>query len=135
MDLLAADTTGAALLIGVVSPWVIAVVNRPQWSSTVRGVVAIVVSVALGLAVAWQSGAFVDGWQVIATCATVLATSQACYRRLFPESQSWLEALTSRRRPAGEKPAGGPLEVVEDDIGRHAVDRDDDVSSGRQGSL
>lgn len=132
MDLLAADTTGAALLIGVLSPWIIAIVNRPGWSSQVRGTVAILVSVALGLGVCWQSGTFTDGWQLVATCGTVLATSQACYRRLFPGSQSWLEALTSGRRPAEPEPAvvaepdvGADVEVVDDEPGRHASDRDD----------
>src|SRR5919205_2444489 len=125
MDLLAADTTGAALLIGVLSPWLIGLINRPHWSSRVRGAVAIAVSVALGVAVCWQSGTFGDGWQLIATCGTVLATSQACYRRLFPGSQSWLETLTSGRRdpePEPEPPAVAP-EVVDDDPGRHAADR------------
>lgn len=121
MDLLAADSTGAALLVGVLSPWIIAIVNRPHWSSNVRGAVAIVVSLALGLAVSAGSGVFDSGWQLLSTCATVLVTSQACYRRLFPGSQSALEALTSRRAKA--EPVRQDYADADDVPGRHAGDR------------
>lgn len=114
MDLLTADTTGAAVILGVIAPWIIAVVNRPHWSGTVRSAVAIVVSAVLGGLICMGAGTFDEGWTVLTATATVLATSQAVYGRLFAGSQRLVECLTS------PKPA--PVEVVEDEPGRHAVD-------------
>ena len=111
MDLLTGDTTGAAVVIGVIAPWIIAVINRPAWSPTTRSAVAVVVSVLLGLGVCAAAGTFDAGLvDVLGTCATVLATSQAVYGRLFAGSQRQVEQLTS--------PGDG-----DDEPGRHAADR------------
>jgi hypothetical protein len=98
VDLLTDGPIGAAVILGVLAPWIIAVVNRPAWSSTVRSTVAVVVSVALGLALAAAAGTFDAGLvDVLGTCATVLATSQAVYGRLFAGSQRAVELATSGR--------------------------------------
>ena len=118
MDLLADDTTGAAVLVGVLAPWLIAVINRPSWSGTVRSAVAVVVSALLGVGICVAAGVFDDGWQVLTAAATVLATSQAVYGRLFAGSQRQVELATSPRQVARQDYTG-----VDDVPGRHASDR------------
>lgn len=120
MDLLASDTTGAAVLVGIVAPWIIALVNQPHWSKTVRSAVAVVISGLLGAGIAYAAGTFHSGWTVLGAAATVLATSQAVYGRLFAGSQRLIECLTSRRRP---QPAEDAADVVDDVPGRHSAGR------------
>lgn len=118
MDLLASDTTGLAVMIGLAAPWIIAAINRPNWSRTVRQGIAIAVSAVLGAGVAYVAGTFHSGWTVLGAAATVLATSQAIYGRLFTGTLRAVEYLTSGQRPPPEPPS-----VIEDAPGRHATDR------------
>lgn len=108
MDLLTTDATGAAVVVGVIAPWIIAVVNRPAWSRTVRSTVAVLVSVLLGLGICAAAGTFDNGLvDVLGICATVLATSQAVYGRLFAGSQRALELATSGRPQHYDKDGDG----------------------------
>lgn len=100
MDLLTGDTTGAAVLVGFLAPYLIAIVNQPTWSPTARKAITVLISAALGAGIAYAAGTFHSGWTVLGAAATVLATSQAVYGRLFTGSVRRLELATSgRRRP------------------------------------
>lgn len=113
MDLFTGDTTGAAVVVGFLAPYIIAVVNQPRWSPTVRRAMTVVVSAVLGAGIAYAAGTFHNGWTVLGAGATVLATSQAVYGRLFAGSVRRLELATSRRRPPGQDDVDPP--------GRHAA--------------
>lgn len=96
------DTATWSVVVGVVMPWLVAVVQQPHWSSTVRTVVAIVCSLVGGVLTCLSTGAFAHGpLTIVGACLLVLVASQAVYKRLFPASQAKLEALTSRRASGG----------------------------------
>lgn len=121
MDLLTTDTTGAAVLVGLLAPYLIALVNQPTFTPTGRKAVAVAVSVVLGAGLATAAGTFGSGWTVLTAAATVLATSQAVYGRLFAASVAALEQATSPTRPdpgdAADPGEGGEV----DPPGRHAA--------------
>lgn len=95
------SNTGAwSAAVGVVMPWLIAVVNQPRWSPNVRSTVAIVAAVIGGLLTSLATGAFAHGPLTVAgACLTVVIASQAVYGKLFPASQAKLELLTSPGTP------------------------------------
>lgn len=124
MDLFTGDAAGLAVLVGFAAPYLIALVNQPRFSRRTRQIVAVVISALLGAGIAYQAGTFHDGWTIAAAGATVLATSQAVYKRLFGSSVRTVEYLTSGRRPPRADPDPEPEpELVDDVPGRHSAGR------------
>jgi hypothetical protein len=77
------DTTTWGLVVGVVLPWLTAVVQQPRWTVTQRKVVAIVIAVIGGLLTALANGTLDEGRTVLSTFAALLVASQATYRGLW----------------------------------------------------
>ena len=92
------STESWALVLGVVMPWLVAVVNKPWWPRRAKAAVAVAASVAGGVLVCLATGAFASGpGTVVGTVMLVLVASQAVYGRLFAGSVKKLEEKTSRR--------------------------------------
>ncbi|WP_223731871.1 hypothetical protein [Streptomyces purpurogeneiscleroticus] len=85
-----------ALIIGFVSPLLISVVNRPQWSSAARASVQMAVSVLVGLGSAYFAGDFA-GKDVISSILIASVSAISAYKGIFkPTGASpTLERLTS----------------------------------------
>ena len=96
------NTETWSLVLGIVMPWLVAVVNRPWWSTRARQWVAVACAVVGGVLVCLSTGALTDLSDVVGSCAIVLVASQAVYGRLFATSQRTLERRTSGRHRAPE---------------------------------
>ncbi|MFC6065463.1 hypothetical protein [Streptomyces ochraceiscleroticus] len=85
-----------ALIIGFVSPLLISVVNRPQWSSAARSFVQMAVSVLVGLGSAYFAGDFA-GKDVISSILIASVSAISAYKGIFKPTGASpaLERLTS----------------------------------------
>lgn len=127
VNLLLTDTASWSLLLGLVMPYLVAVVNRPWWPTWARRWVAIAASVLGGVLVCLATGAFGDGsgLTVAGSCATVLIASQVVYGHLFPDAVQAVERATSGRR-GGAEPPEAPRETFagyDDEPGAHSQER------------
>ena len=114
------DTSSWSLLLGVLLPYLVAVVNRPWWSTRVKRAVAVAASVVGGLAVCLATGAFSsgDGSTILGACLLVLIASQTVYAHLIRSSAKKVEEATARADPARESYAG-----YDDEPGNHSEER------------
>lgn len=92
-----ADTTAWSALLGLFTPYLVALVNQPSWPRQVRTGVAIAVSVVVGVATSAANGTFTHPLSTFGSVAIVLAASQAAYGRLFPAAVAAVERLTALR--------------------------------------
>lgn len=109
------DTAALSAIVGVVSPWVIAFVQQPQWSTRVRKLVAVAASVVLGILTSLATGSFADGPVSIGgAIAIVLVASQSTYKSLAQPTSGRMrtEKATSpkRRKPRKRPPPPPPPE-------------------------
>ena len=82
------NATAWALIIGAVLPFLIAVVNRPKWSGTVRQIVAVAISLAVGLVTVVVQGAADFTLQgALVTLAAVVGAAQATYALVWKPSK------------------------------------------------
>ncbi|GGD32972.1 hypothetical protein GCM10010915_11690 [Microbacterium faecale] len=90
---------GILTLLSLFAPYAIALINRPEWSATVKKVVAIIVAVVLaGLVMAFYyvyTGEPVPEWPVLVLLAIVVA--QASYALVTRSSAKTVEQKTPRR--------------------------------------
>lgn len=87
-----------ALIVGAVTPFLVAVINQPGWSALVRRAVAVGVALILGVVtVAVQGGLSLSGGLV--TVAAVLGASQAAYALVWKPTgvTSAVESATTRK--------------------------------------
>ena len=129
MDLIN-DTSSWSLLLGIVMPYLVAVVNRPWWSGKVRRAVAIAASIVGGLLVCLATGAFTtgDGSTILGACLLVLISSQTVYAHLLRSSAKKVEEATSSRKSLTptDEPADPPRETFagyDDEPGQHSEER------------
>jgi hypothetical protein len=117
------DTAAFSMIVGVVSPWLIALVQQPQWSTKVRKLVAVAASVVLGVLTSIATGSFADGPVSIAgACAIVLVASQSTYKTLAQPSSGRMRTETAtspkrrrrKRKPTQPPPADGGATRLED---------------------
>lgn len=90
-----------ALILGVLSPLLTAVVQQPGWSKRLRVVVAVVVALAVGFLNVVANGQLqVD--RALTSIALTLVASQAAYQALWKQAgvTQKVEAKTSRSRAA-----------------------------------
>lgn len=84
------------LIVGIVTPYVIALVNQPGWTDNLRRVVAIVVSVLVGLGTAYfNNDVNFEVGTALASIAGVLVAAQAVYHNLLKPSAKSVERATS----------------------------------------
>lgn len=77
------DTVSWGLILGVVTPWLTAIVQQPRWSNGLRAVVGAVISVLVGIGTCLANGDIHSGQTVLATIAVVLVAAQATYSQLW----------------------------------------------------
>ena len=70
------------ILIGVITPLLVALVASAKWSDTAKGVAALVVSAAIGTATAYAGGAL-DAANIIGSTLAALGACQVAYLGLF----------------------------------------------------
>jgi hypothetical protein len=107
------DTAALSAIVGVASPWVIAFVQQPQWSTRVRKLVAVAASVVLGTLTSIATGSFADGPVSIGgAIAIVLVASQSTYKSLAQPTAGKMrtEKATSPKRKRKRKPPATPVD-------------------------
>lgn len=88
---------GVLVLLGLLAPYVQALIQRPAWSPTVKKVVAVAVALLLTGIVLWfyyvYTGETIPAWPVLVLLVVVVA--QASYAMVTKASASALEQRTS----------------------------------------
>lgn len=88
------------LILGVITPYLVALVNQPKWSDQMRRTVALVVSAIVGLINALVNSQIEFGAETaLASVATVVLAAQTSYARILKPLPATgikaLEAITS----------------------------------------
>lgn len=119
------DTSSWSLLLGVVLPYLVAVVNRPWWSTRVKRAVAVAASIVGGLLVCLATGAFSsgDGSTILGACLLVLIASQTVYGHLIRASAKKVEEATSRTPEDVIEPERETYADYDDESGSHSEER------------
>lgn len=86
-----ADTAGSiatttalwGIVVGVITPPLVAIVQQPHWSTQLRTVVGVAIAVGFAAITCWVDGTIGHGQTLIATIGTVLVGAQATYRELW----------------------------------------------------
>jgi hypothetical protein len=78
-----ADTVSWGALLGVFTPLLTAIVQRPTWSAPKRTIIAVGISILLGLLTCLADGTIGKGATVVATVAAVVMASAAAYKTLW----------------------------------------------------
>jgi hypothetical protein len=91
------DTVSWGLILGVVTPLLTSIVQRPNWSSSVRTGVGVAVSVVIGFVTCLADGSIGSAETVLATVAAVVVVAASTYQNLWKPSTiaPKLEAVTS----------------------------------------
>lgn len=98
------DAASWGLIIGVVTPYLVALVNQPSWSDTARRVTAVLVAVAVGLGNAYFNGDIdFEVETVLASIAAVLVASQTVYRNVLKPLPSGVTALEHATSPGSSR--------------------------------
>jgi ABC-type thiamin/hydroxymethylpyrimidine transport system permease subunit len=97
------DTVSWGLILGVLTPLVTAVAQRPRWSTRTRTLVGVGVSIVVGVLTCLANGDIRSGQTVLSTIAVVLVAAQATYLGMWKPSliAPKLESATS------PSPSGG----------------------------
>jgi peptidoglycan/LPS O-acetylase OafA/YrhL len=96
-----------ASIAGVIAPFLVALVNQPQWPPFARAIMTLLVSVGLGAATAAVEGRL-TGTRWTTAALIVAAAAVASYKTLWRQPAAALEAATSGQSvPARTGAAGG----------------------------
>lgn len=103
-----ADTASWALILGVITPILTAVVNQPRWSGTTRNIVAVLISGVVGVLTCLANGTIGDGQTLLASLAAVAVAAAASYHLVLPKIAAAVERATSfgSRPETGEATRG-----------------------------
>lgn len=111
------DTALWGALFGMLVPFLVALVDQPEWSSQKRQIAALGVSVVAGMGTVLGSGDF-DPTNWVATITAVVAASQASYTLLWKPTGT---ARKVQRATALNGPWGSPRGSSRDRQGRKRV--------------
>lgn len=104
------DTASWALILGVLTPLVVAVVQQPTWPQPVRAVISLLAAVIVGVVTVLANGGLSDtsGW--LGIIALVLVASQTAYRNLWKPLgvAPAIEGATSPRPKGARRAVGEP---------------------------
>jgi hypothetical protein len=91
------DTASWALILGVLTPLVVAVVQQPRWGTRYRAVVAAVAAVIVGVVTVLANGTWQDASGTLGIIALVLVASNTAYKTLWKPTgvAPLIEAKTS----------------------------------------
>jgi peptidoglycan/LPS O-acetylase OafA/YrhL len=98
MSVILNDTATWALILGLLTPFAQSIVQRPEWSATVRVIIAIAAALVIGLVTVIANGDFNTGnW--FATAGVVLAAAQTAYALVYKPTglAKVIEFKTSRK--------------------------------------
>ena len=98
-----------SMILGLITPFVIAVVNNPAWNAATKRVVSVVISVLVGVMNLLVSGVALD-WAdyslsgVLVNLALVIGSAQAAYALLWKPTGTTdkVEAATSPKDARSE---------------------------------
>lgn len=107
-----ADSTGSiatttalwGLIVGVITPPLVAIIQQPGWSTQVRSVVGVAIAVLFAVVTCWVDGSLGHGQTLLATIGAVLVASQTTYRELW----SKVGVTQAIERATSPTPEGGP---------------------------
>jgi peptidoglycan/LPS O-acetylase OafA/YrhL len=95
-----------ASIAGVIAPFLVALVNQPQWPPFARAVMTLLVSVGLGAATAAVEGKL-TGTRWTTAALIIAAAAVATYKTLWRQPAAALEAATSGQSTPRSYAAGG----------------------------
>ena len=94
-----ADTASWGLIVGLVLPWLTAVVQQPTWSNSQRKAAAIAVAAVAAVGTCLANGTLDEGQTVLATFAVLLSTGQALYRGIWKGNVATAIELATSPKP------------------------------------
>lgn len=96
-------------IAGVITPFLVALINQPRWSPLVRALTTVLVSIGLGAAAAAVEGRL-TGVRWTTAALVIGASAVASYKLLWATPAKQLELASSSERgaaPEGLQPSGG----------------------------
>lgn len=107
MSTILSNTALWGLLLGLLTPLLTAVVQRPTWTRRVRTLVGYAVSTLVGAMTVLASGQMSSGTVTLTTILAVVSAAKVAYVQLWQRTgvTGTIELATSPRPPGGE--AGG----------------------------
>lgn len=103
------DVVTWGIVVGILMPYLVAVVNQPAWSGTVKRIVTVAFALVFGALTALfegnLNGIHPTPSSVLAAAAAVLVSSQAMYVKFAKPTADTIEAVTS---PKPDNPGGLP---------------------------
>jgi hypothetical protein len=73
-------------LVGTAMPMLISVLNKPQWDSTTKGIVALIACVIAALGTVYFEGRLSDGGDLVSAFLAVFITAVGTYNLYFKPS-------------------------------------------------
>jgi uncharacterized membrane protein len=95
------DTLTLSMILGAVAPLVVAVINRPSWSSQKKQLVAVAASVVAAVVALFLTDGFNDVGDTSAIVLLVIGTAQAAYALIWKPTNIAL-AIEEKTSPAPE---------------------------------
>lgn len=102
-----ADSASWALILGVLTPLVVALVQQPGWSRPLRAIVSVVASVVVGVITVAANGDLTEPRPVLAVIALVLVASNTAYTTLWKPT-GVAPAIEGATSPGSSRPTSTP---------------------------
>lgn len=106
MNDLLTDSTSWALILGVLTPLIVAVVQQPKWTPKVRALVGLAAAVVIGFVSVLASGDLDDTQSLLGVIALVFVASSSAYKALWKPT-GVARAIETTTSP-GSTRAGSP---------------------------
>lgn len=111
IDALAGDPASVGIIVGIVTPLLVALIQRPTMSKQLRTVIAIAAAVIIGLISAAASGQLSQPSSALTLIVVLYATCEAAYQKIWKATglAKSIEVKTSptpvipAQEPAGEE--------------------------------
>lgn len=103
-----------SLLVGALTPLVVAVVQQPKWTSRARAIVAVISSIVLGTGTAFFNGTL-TGTTIAASVGTVLVTALTTYRNLWVPT-GLVPAIEAATSPTTQPTVANPVVPQQDSL-------------------
>lgn len=100
---IATSTALWGLIVGIITPPLVAIVQQPNWSAQTRTIVGVVFAVGFAAITCAIDGSIGHGQTLLATIGTVLVASQTTYRELWSKIKvtQAIEGATSPKKRSG----------------------------------
>lgn len=81
-------------IAGTITPFLVALVNQPRWSATVKALLTVLVSLGVGAVTSALEGNL-DGARLVTSTLVVLAAAVSTYHTLWKTTATQIEAATA----------------------------------------